>query len=372
MKVSVQNHNKPLPFIGAAVQGVTSLIGAGISAAQNSVQSSKQRKHDERMAQLNQQYNEENMATQNRYQVEQWERENEYNDPSAVASRYRNAGISPQAALGGSASGAGIAGGLSSAPSGSGNMGSSSTLPHANSFSNLGEGLSTAMRIDAQNKKDEAEARLAEEKALSEYFERTFIKPHTARLQSVLADKGVSEADIKKVEAQWAPYMADLEGRLKEAKINDTLQGIEESKQRIIESESVTALKEEERDLVAQQINETAERVKSYALERDYKRALTTLTKNQSMVAQMDAALKQAQKGHTEALVKQIDKEIEYIGKRMQLTDAQIKKWKEEIKHMWSEFGVKTAQATSSEVREWMFGWIPLRGNHRPIGFGKE
>nr|DAW85614.1 MAG TPA: DNA pilot protein VP2 [Microviridae sp.] len=56
-----------------------------------------------------QQYNEANMAKQFEYQQKAWQAENEYNDPSAVAARYRAAGVSPQAALGGAASGAGLA-----------------------------------------------------------------------------------------------------------------------------------------------------------------------------------------------------------------------------------------------------------------------
>lgn len=56
-----------------------------------------------------QQYNEANMAKQFEYQQKAWQAENEYNDPSAVAARYRTAGVSPQAVLGGSASGAGLA-----------------------------------------------------------------------------------------------------------------------------------------------------------------------------------------------------------------------------------------------------------------------
>lgn len=56
-----------------------------------------------------QQYNEANMAKQFEYQQKAWQNENEYNDPLAVAARYRAAGVSPQAALGGSASGAGLA-----------------------------------------------------------------------------------------------------------------------------------------------------------------------------------------------------------------------------------------------------------------------
>jgi hypothetical protein len=66
-------------------------------------------KYKKKAMALEQQYNLENMQKQYEYQQDAWNQENEYNDPSAVRDRYASAGISAQAALGGAASGAGLA-----------------------------------------------------------------------------------------------------------------------------------------------------------------------------------------------------------------------------------------------------------------------
>lgn len=351
MKVGINNKPLPLPLgdaaTGGLISGASGLAGSIVDAIAGAANAKKQREHDKDMAALN-----------NQYQVEQWERENEYNDPSAVAARYRAAGINPRAAFGqGSASGAGIAGGLSSAP------GSASNVMFDTNFGGIANTAISGARLAAQNAKDVADAKLATEKAASELFERKFIKPHTARLQSALADKGISEAEIKKIEAQWAPYMADLQSRIAEGTINSQLQSIDESKQRISHSKAVTELAEEQRNLVLKQIEESAERAKNYAYERAYKSALTSLVKKQQLNVGMDTALKEAQKGHYGKLAEQIDKEIDYLGKRMELSDEQIKQWKHQRALNWSKFAAQTAKWTSEEVRGYMFGWIPGNNN---------
>lgn len=359
-------------MIGGLISGGVGLLGGGLNALYAKKQQQRQMKHDVSMANLSQKQALEQMQVQNQYQVEQWQRENEYNDPAAVRERYEAAGISPHAAFGtGSASGAGIAGGLSSAPSGHGS-GTAGNIMTPAPFGGLGSAYVEGARLAAQNKKDIAEAKLKEEQALNELFDRKFIKPHTARLQSALADAGLSDAEIKKVEAQWAPYLADLKSRVIEGNLNEQLQRIEESEQRILESQSLTLLNEDRRKLVSEQIKETSEKAKQYAYERAYKKALTQLTNNQVLNTQMDTALKQAKKGHTEALKKHVEKEIEYIGKRMQLADAKIKKWNNDIALNWSKFAVSTAQATSQEVRNWIYGWIPGVKQQKTNFFGSD
>lgn len=71
-------------------------------------------------AALNHQYAIESANIQNQMQIDQWRRENAYNDPAQVAARYRAAGISPQAAMGGAASGAGLAHSVNTGAVGSG------------------------------------------------------------------------------------------------------------------------------------------------------------------------------------------------------------------------------------------------------------
>lgn len=72
-------------------------------------------------AALAQKYALQSAGVQNEFQLAQWNRENAYNDPSAVRARYENAGISPIAAFGsGAASGAGIASSVNTGSVGSG------------------------------------------------------------------------------------------------------------------------------------------------------------------------------------------------------------------------------------------------------------
>ena len=73
----------------------------------------------------------------------------------------------------------------------------------------------------------------------------------------------------------------------------------------------------------------------------------------------METALKEAQKGHYDDLKRQIDKEIEYLGVKMRMGEQQIKVWKNKIAQDWTKVGASIAQATSQEVRNWMFGFIP-------------
>lgn len=152
-------------------------------------------------------YNEQNMATQNEYMVDQWNRENAYNDPSAVRARYEAAGISPQAAFGqGSASGSGIAGGLSSAPSGGSPSGSASA-PLGNQFAGLGSAIAQGMAIDSQNKlrkqQEELAAAQTKEKWLdakrkeSVYTDDYFTAERLSALSS--SERSTAEAAISKL-----------------------------------------------------------------------------------------------------------------------------------------------------------------------------
>ena len=342
------------------------VAGAFVGGLANLFTQGRQEAHDRAMATLNHKYALEQMAQQNAYQVEQWNRENEYNDPSNVKHRYEAAGLSPYAVFGNSAaSGAGIAGGLSSAPSGS-STGHSSTLPSAAGVlsSSIAAGVNSSLearRIEAQNKESEAKSRLDEQKALSEEFNRVHIAPSTARLTAALADLRVSESSIKEVEAQWAPYMATLSSIYQETQISNVQKSIELSQQKIFESKAFQALTEEQQNKVRAEANEIAERTLGYAYERSYKEALTSVQQSLKHNIAMDSALKQAQFGHYDNLKRQIDAEIDLIGSKMSLNEQQIKLWKNQIAQEWTNTAANVAKMTSEEVREWMYGWIPGR-----------
>lgn len=78
-------------WIGAAISGVGSLFGA--AAQSNNI--NKQIKAQQRENEKNRQYNLMLAQQQNKWSVEQWERENAYNSPTNQMARLKEAGINP-------------------------------------------------------------------------------------------------------------------------------------------------------------------------------------------------------------------------------------------------------------------------------------
>lgn len=216
MKVSINGKNAPRPFaaagVGAAAAGVGigaagGLLGAGLNGLFSYRQQKRQMKHDKEMAAHNQRYALEQMAQANEYQVEQWNRENAYNDPAAVRARYEGAGLNARAAMGeGSASGAGIAGGLSSAPSGSG-TGHSSNIMAAAPFGGLDDAIMQGARLGAQNEKDVADAQRAREEA-----KRVLLANEQTELEKAYgvwaanAEKKLDDAQLAKLRVEYQKY----------------------------------------------------------------------------------------------------------------------------------------------------------------------
>lgn len=108
--------------LGSAVSGGLNQLFAGIQA---------KRDHEYflKRADVQQQMEHETMDKQQQMAIDFWKMQNEYNDPSAVADRYRNAGINPLNAFEGSVVGLGA----SSAP-----------LPHAGTGYGSGSGLGSS------------------------------------------------------------------------------------------------------------------------------------------------------------------------------------------------------------------------------------
>lgn len=102
-----------------------SVAGAGLDLAFGGIKAKRQWKYKKKEMALQNEYALGQMEKQHEYQMDAWNKENEYNDPRNVRARYEAAGISPQAALGGAATGAGIAGSMATpgTPSGPGGGG---------------------------------------------------------------------------------------------------------------------------------------------------------------------------------------------------------------------------------------------------------
>lgn len=281
MKVGVNSSNKPLPLsegsTAGLISGAGSVGGSLVGGLFNLIGAKQQRKHDKEMAKINQDNILSQMEQQNQYQIDQWNRENEYNDPSAVAARYRAAGISPQAALGGSASGAGVAGGLSSAPSGS-STGSASHLPSPGaglSLGNIGHNVVQAMaqaetnninreRMEAESEKTYQEAK----KVALDVQEKEFMRDAGVWQNKVSEEKSKSKLlDANSVMASIRALNYDRENRAdvaqKEAAVDEMRKKIEHYDALINQIEELTPAEKAQLLALADKYREDAREVKA-------------------------------------------------------------------------------------------------------------
>lgn len=119
------------PLVGSAfVQGISGLLGSGISGGMSKRAAKAYNKGQKEIAQMNNEWNAQQAAinrewqtserdAQNQWTLEQWNRENEYNSPAAQRARLEEAGYNPYMnGLDGNSSGTGV---TSSGVSGVGN-----------------------------------------------------------------------------------------------------------------------------------------------------------------------------------------------------------------------------------------------------------
>lgn len=202
-----------------------------------------------------QQYNEANMAKQFEYQQKAWQAENEYNDPSAVAARYRAAGVSPQAALGGSASGAGLAMSMdtpsSSNPSAHGVSGGGDYSGGSNRSQGIIAGVLAQKQIEQVNqninesrsreRKNDAETKgiefqnsmqdifrsIKESEALSKKYKAEVDKFEAKFAEaSKIADLSERNARIDKLRVEYSKVLSDISVNEKEKEYTDALIGL--------------------------------------------------------------------------------------------------------------------------------------------------
>lgn len=168
-----------MSIIGAAAVGAGAMLGsAGASLSGSKRQQKRQIRHDLDMQKRNFEYSE--LSAKNAYdrQLEQWNRENEYNRFGSIKSRLEEDGGSIGLLYGG-ASGAQTAGGLSSVSTGTGKTGSSSNLQGAGYINNLTsamEQLGLGAQIDvmrSQANKNNADAEFVRGSKTDESGSRT-------------------------------------------------------------------------------------------------------------------------------------------------------------------------------------------------------
>lgn len=131
------------PIIGGALIGAgMSLFGGGMSAAGSAIRNEKQWKYRQKEMALQQEYALAQMQKQYDYWQQQTDYMNAYNEPSALLSRWRSAGVTPAGVLG--QSGVSVSGSSASGPGTSGQGVGASGLEVQNSLGALGSGITAA------------------------------------------------------------------------------------------------------------------------------------------------------------------------------------------------------------------------------------
>lgn len=131
-----------MSWIGSAISAGASFLGGLISNNSQRKAVKEQIRAQELENQRNREYNLMLAQQQNAWNVEQWERENEYNDPAAQMKRFKNAGLNPDLMAGSGAQNL-------SAPSPTMTAGAPSTSQDMSALGrrpNLGEAVQIALR----------------------------------------------------------------------------------------------------------------------------------------------------------------------------------------------------------------------------------
>lgn len=157
-----------MSWIGSAISAGASFLGGLISNNSQRKAVKEQIRAQELENQRNREYNLMLAQQQNAWNVEQWERENEYNDPAAQMKRFKNAGLNPDLMAGSGAQNL-------SAPSPTMTAGAPSTPQDMSTLGrrpNFGEAVQIALRdsmigaqidnIKAQTRKTLAESGVTE------------------------------------------------------------------------------------------------------------------------------------------------------------------------------------------------------------------
>lgn len=131
------------PIVTSAIIGAgASLLGGGISSTGAAIRTKKQWRYRQKEMALQQEYALAQMQKQYDYWKQQTDYMNDYNDPSALLSRWRSAGVTPAGVLG--QSGVSVSGGSASGPGSSGFGVGSSGMDVSDPLGALGSGITAA------------------------------------------------------------------------------------------------------------------------------------------------------------------------------------------------------------------------------------
>ncbi len=187
------------PYVGAATDFVSN-VSSGLFGAN---QARKNRKAQARENQANREFNEKMMHLQNQFAVENWERENAYNTPSAQMARMKAAGVNPDLYFsdGLTNSSMGIASPTAAASSGS--VGSAPGNFQGSDFLGAALAQATVSNLNADTRKTNAEASIYETDAkFREAWNSLQIEEGNMRIRLGDSAKDLNEQQVNESQAK--------------------------------------------------------------------------------------------------------------------------------------------------------------------------
>lgn len=264
-------------LVGSTAAGAFGNVASGLTGALfGGLQAKRNWKYQQKQMALQQKYNLENMQKQFEYQREAWKRENEYNDPSKVAARYRFAGIAPAAALGSGSSGAGIAGSMgtpdSSVPTPGGNVDTSTYHPT----------LTPVEMMRARNEKNVSDATVNKLNAEADKLRGDTKDPDiTKRLQLLDVDRVEIakeseriQKDILEIEKDYKEYDKQADLSIKQQILFETMAKIDKLLADKEVSEEMKKKLQADRDLIQERVNTEKSKQNSLDADAKYKDAI--------------------------------------------------------------------------------------------------
>ena len=297
-----------------------------------------------------------------------WDEQNAYNDPSAVAERYRAAGINPRAALSGAASGAGVASSMQtpdvSSPDVGGSYGTSDVSQNVKNTSSVlqttpqlistgvqvAEGVSNIVNKSAGTTQTKVETQgMQIENKYKESQILTGLEKQRAEIQKIIEDTKLSES-------QKGYYLKQLDWL--DQQIAESRQNISESTSRIASTEQgikESQARERKTEKEGQKVEAETAKIKE---EHDQLKEQRNVIL-EGMIA--NVYLKGAQEEHYLKLAEKVDKDISLIEKDLEYYDINLKS--------------RLAEMTSKELRGWanvLNDYLEIRQNGKNADYNNR
>lgn len=338
-----------MSIFGAILSAASSLLGVGSNKRQSRRDTrhqmslnDQQQEHALEQMEVQHGYNLAYMAEQQRINKEQYDYEYRMESPQARVQQLKKAGLNEGLMYGAGGSGMQGSVGTVSAPSSSTPGASNGSAgSHAGASYDFGSALALASDIERKQSESDYFDALAN-KVRSETPDSGTYKD----IQSNIKDAGELENSIKRVEVGVASVKSQIEvDQMRTSLENMRKEGRIADKRYDELSKQIELLDKQIAESVAreQNFNANTKLVSEKIISERYQQSLIGATIKK-------VSSEEALNG---ARARQVDKEIERIGKQMELTDQQIKDLKNKRAHMWATFGVNTLLTISQEARSW-------------------